>query len=307
MPFYTCRVGSVDWTPESAEKTAAVMCTAAGLHFDHLVLLRFGQNALFRVEGLPYVLRVARPATGEIRVRTEMLIARALERAGFPAIRLARLPVEQPLRHDSSLGTFWYWIDGEPGTAAPLGQFGHALRRFHNVTASLADNLPSWDPFCRLQSRLAGLEQTASQAELRLLRSLYEQLQEELTSVRYELPAGVLHGDAHRGNTLLHDGQLVFLDFEEACVGPREWDLVPTAVSVKRMGLSPAQYQDFSEAYGFDVMRWAGFRVLRRLRELDMTAWLMQNRATSPEVAREVEVRLRSWREDDEHARWRAF
>ena len=37
------------------------------------------------------------------------------------------------------------------------------------------------------------------------------------------------------------------------------------------------QYQEFAAVYGFDVRTWAGYPVLREIRELTMTTWIMQN------------------------------
>ena len=34
-----------------------------------------------------------------------------------------------------------------------------------------------------------------------------------------------LHGDAHPGNLIATRGDLVWIDFEDVCLGPVEWDL----------------------------------------------------------------------------------
>ncbi len=45
----------------------------------------------------------------------------------------------------------------------------------------------------------------------------------------------------------------MLLDFEAAAIGPREWDLLPTAIATERYGLEEEQYRQFADAYGFDV------------------------------------------------------
>ena len=40
--------------------------------------------------------------------------------------------------------------------------------------------------------------------------------------------------------------------------------------------LSDDQYRAFCDAYGYDILDWAGFPVYRGIRELTMTTWLMQ-------------------------------
>ena len=40
------------------------------------------------------------------------------------------------------------------------------------------------------------------------------------------------------------------MDFEAAAVGPREWDLLPTAVAVERYGLAEERYREFAAPTG---------------------------------------------------------
>jgi Ser/Thr protein kinase RdoA (MazF antagonist) len=120
------------------------------------------------------------------------------------------------------------------------------------------------------------------------------------------LPLGVIHGQAEVGNVLLRAGALVFIDLERVAIGPREWDLIDTAVTVTRFGLLDQRYRDFADAYGFDVRAWNGYQPYRRLWELGAITWLMQHRRHSREVAQEIEVRLQSWRDDDPDTQWRS-
>ena len=62
-----------------------------------------------------------------------------------------------------------------------------------------------------------------------------------------------------------------------ASTGPREWDLLPTAIATERYGLKEAQYRQFAGTYGFDVRTWPGYPVLREIREVTITTWIMQN------------------------------
>jgi thiamine kinase-like enzyme len=102
----------------------------------------------------------------------------------------------------------------------------------------------------------------------------------------FALKPGPIHGDAHTRNLLTDHGTVVLIDFEAAAYGPREWDLLPTAIAVERYGLAEERYKEFATAYGFDVRAWPGFPVLREIRELTMTTWIMQNVKESPGVHR---------------------
>jgi Ser/Thr protein kinase RdoA (MazF antagonist) len=95
-------------------------------------------------------------------------------------------------------------------------------------------------------------------------------------ALAFALPSGVVHGDANVGNVLRdRQGKGVLADLDDFCIGPREWDLVQTAQFSERFGWHTGdEYAAFVERYGFDVMAWSGYPVLREIRELSMVAWL---------------------------------
>ena len=71
--------------------------------------------------------------------------------------------------------------------------------------------------------------------------------------------------------------------------GPPEWDLVSTAVKYVTFGqVTQADYQQFCDAYGQDVINWAGFRVLRDIRELRVTCYAAQQAAEQPNSPRQA-------------------
>jgi hypothetical protein len=86
----------------------------------------------------------------------------------------------------------------------------------------------------------------------------------------------------------------VLVDFDSASTGPREWDLVPTALQASSLGwISRAEYDGFVAAYGgFDVMSSPAFPLLSRMRELRITAWSAMHAAESGEMAAEVSHRI---------------
>jgi thiamine kinase-like enzyme len=125
--------------------------------------------------------------------------------------------------------------------------------------------------------------------------------------LKFALPPGPIHGDAHTRNLLTDHGRVVLIDFEAAAIGPREWDLLPTSIAVPRYGLPEKRYQEFAAAYGFDVRSWPGYPVLREIRELTMTTWIMQNVRESQGIAAEFALRVASLRERDSERPWHFF
>ena len=100
----------------------------------------------------------------------------------------------------------------------------------------------------------------------------------------------------------------VTLGFGEAsATGQREWDLLPSAIGVERYGRPEEQYREFAETYGFDVRAWDGYPLLREVRALTMTTWIMQNIGESAAVAAEFATRVDSLRERDFTRAWHYF
>src|SRR5205807_9532706 len=117
--------------------------------------------------------------------------------------------------------------------------------------------------------------------EYRFLGDRCEELLSAYAELRFELPRGLVHGDAHRGNLLWAGGGTVLCDWDSVSIGPREWDLVPTHHGA-RFGLSAEDRAAFTAAYGYDLVGWPGFAVLRDLRDLFTLGAYMRNARTNP-------------------------
>jgi hypothetical protein len=68
-----------------------------------------------------------------------------------------------------------------------------------------------------------------------------------------------------------------------------------------------AEYSEFAEIYGFDVLAWSGYPVLADVRELVMVSWLAQNAGESAEVAAEVRKRIGDMRAGPGPRDWAPF
>lgn len=291
----------MEWTRADAQRTAEVICARAGLDTSELALLRFGNNAVFAL-GEAYVLRLMRPAVERTAVQQEIDVVREFTRLRVPTVRLAERPVEQPLEADGCLATVWERLD-EPDRDRLYPAFGRLVRTFHERTAALQVPVNHWRPLASASRRLTDLRDHYPREDVELLDYWYERIAAELEQVVPSLSPGVIHGQAEVGNVLLRAGEPVFVDFERVAIGPREWDLIDTAVTVTRFGLAEQRYREFANAYGFDVQAWDGYETFRRLWELRSITWLMQHGAEDA-AAEEIDVRLQSWRENDAGARW---
>ena len=278
-------------------------CQWAGLTSGGAELLRFGENAIYQLAEDPVVVRIARSSDRLPRVEHELCVARWLAAANVPAVRVSE-SIEQPLLVDGRPVSFWRSVTGGPPTPTHA-DLACLLAAFHSLP-DCPCALPRFEPLRTSETRLAEAPEVKPDDREFLLGRCAD-LNEQFQSLEFTLPPGPIHGDAHTSNLLTDHGQVVLLDFEAAAAGPREWDLVPTAVACERFRLSEEHYREFADTYGFDVRTWAGYPVLREIRELTMTTWLMQNVGESAAVAAEFALRVASLRERDTRRVWNAF
>jgi aminoglycoside phosphotransferase (APT) family kinase protein len=279
-------------------------CQAAGFDPRGARLLRLGENAMFRLAE-PVVIRIARAAAYGPDARKEVAVACWLEAEDYPAVRA--LAIGQPLVIDGRVVTFWEAIPDEE-VYGTLAEVASLLVRLHSLTPPEALDLRPLQPFARAERRL---EQNGwfSPGDRSFLRSLLEELRGLYEQVEFALPAGVIHGDASVGN-VIHDGggRPVLIDLDGFAVGPREWDLVLTAIYYDSFGWhTAAEYAAFVEVYGFDVMLWPGYPVLRDVREFLMVTWLSQKADHDEQVAAEVRKRIAALRGSGSKRDWQPY
>jgi thiamine kinase-like enzyme len=167
--------------------------------------------------------------------------------------------------------------------------------------------LPELAIFGRVADRIATAAILPG-AEREFLTGRLAGLRQQYSDVRFTLPPAAVHGDAHQSNLIQQpDGIVRLIDFERFAFGPPESDLALTATEYLIGWHSDAAYASFCDTYGFDVMAWDGFPVIRAINELKMTTWLMQNADESERIASEVRTRLASLHDDDAPRDWQPF
>ena len=298
--------GRTGFSAVSTRRTLEIVCAAAGLDARDAELLRLGENAIYRLRAVPLVARIARTVDYLPDIKTEVGAARWLEAVEFPAVRLAG-PADQPLVADGRVVTFWELVSErtEYGTVAELAAL---LRGLHGLEPPPSLVLPELRPFARVDGRINGAD--LAERDREFLRARLAELRERYSRLEFVLPAGPVHGDANVGNILRRqaDGVAVLIDLDGFAAGPREWDLVLTAMYFERFGWHTArEYREFVAGYGFNVMTWPGYPVLRDIRELTMVAWLAQNIRESLEIAAEVSKRIADLRAGNGRRDWAPF
>jgi Ser/Thr protein kinase RdoA (MazF antagonist) len=291
-------------TPDTAHQALVVACREVGLDPAGAELIRIGSNAVYRLRE-PLIVRIAQAAGSVENARKQVAVARWLAAEDYPATRA--LDVEQPVNADGHVVTFWESVSEREGYA-PIDQVAEVIRRLHELDVPASLSLPEARPFDKAEAqveRLSGLpgeDIDFLAARLADLRAQYGQLD-------FPLAPGAIHGDANVGNVILdRHGNPVLIDLDSFCTGPREWDLVQTALFYERFGWhTEAEYRTFVKVYGFDLMAWPGYRVLADTREVMMTLWLGNKAETDERAATETRKRIQAIRTGGSRRDWAPF
>jgi aminoglycoside phosphotransferase (APT) family kinase protein len=164
--------------------------------------------------------------------------------------------------------------------------------------------LPAYQPLISAR-RAIGSSRAIDEEERAWLTERCEQLLDAYGQLSFQLPDGIIHGDAYRGNLLRDGNRVVLADWDAVSTGPREVDLIPT-LQAPRFGLPGDQRDAFVAAYGQDIRSWDGYPVLRDIREISTLTALLRDGHADASARRELRIRLQSLRTGDDRE-WTTF
>jgi aminoglycoside phosphotransferase (APT) family kinase protein len=280
-------------------------CAIAGIDADGAHLLRLGSNAVYRLRD-PVVARVSRPGADTDHAGRTVAVARWLESASYPAVRA--IDVDQPVVTNGFVVTFWHALSEDADQYATVPEIAAALASLHRLVAPGELRLPPLAPFANAAHRIDA-NTWLSDDDRAFLTQTLAKLPGAYANLDFVLPRGVIHGDASVGN-VLHDrlGNPVLIDLDGFAIGPREWDLVLTAVYYDSFGWhTREEYDEFARVYGFDIMQWPGYPALRSIREFLMVTWLIQKAPESDQAATEACKRISALRTGASRKDWQPF
>jgi Ser/Thr protein kinase RdoA (MazF antagonist) len=280
-------------------------CAAVGLDADGARLLRLGSNAVYRLKE-PVIVRISRPGIDVVPVRRSVAVARWLESVGYPAVRA--IDVDQPVIADGYVVTFWQAVSDDGDQFANTAEIAAVIARLHHLTAPVSLGLPALDPFANAVERIDG-NTWLTPDDRSFFTATLARLQDSYAGLEFDLPQGVIHGDASVGNVLRDSrGAPVLIDLDGFAVGPREWDLVLTAMYYDSFGWHTREdYEDFARVYGYDIRSWGGYPVLREIREFLMVTWLIQKAPEDARAAAEAGKRVAALRTGASRMDWRPY
>jgi aminoglycoside phosphotransferase len=231
-----------------------------------------------------------KPQKTPIGSHKEIHVARWLTSHGVSVVE--PLAVEQPVAVASWLVTFWHEMPEH--RRSTLAEVASVLRQLHHVPIPEKPHLDRLEPFEKLRQRIDSAS-SLTPDDRTWLEDHFTELEQRWAE---GLPPGlnecVVHGDPWMGNVAsCTDGTRRLLNVDRCSIGRPEWDLVSNAIKLTSThGISQEEYDKFVEVYGFDVIEWPGFVLLRDIREFRMACHLAEVAAKEPVYFPEARLRI---------------
>ncbi|WP_280267080.1 phosphotransferase family protein [Nocardia wallacei] len=285
-----------------AEVISAVReaCALARVDASSLRPVRSGSQAYVRLPG-DIVARVDPPGRSDA-ARRVVALARWLESADIDAVQCIST-IDQPVEIRGRAVTFWHALP--PYRSGTTGEVAWALARLHEIAPPLRAELAPMHPLALAEQRIRACR-TLSVGDRLWLTEHVAELRQRWTALPGGLPWGVVHGDARAATVVrADDGPVLLRSVDHLTIGPPEWDLACTAIKLTSFGwITAQQYEEFCREYGRDVLRWAGFYLLRDIRELQLAVAAGRAAARDGAYREQAEYRVRCLRGDEGPRQW---
>jgi hypothetical protein len=267
-----------------AIEVAQTVAAKYGLPYGQPNILKDTNNTIVHLSPLPIVAKVnveKRFRHASSSLEKELLVAGLLADSGAPVVRPCSSVPAGPHRMNSVELTFWDYCPADTFRPVELDEVGRSLRAIHNALLQLGPRMPplprftlQLDEVYELLQRPEALPQLPERDRV-FLGELVMRTREVIATRKFKSQA--LHGECNAQQTLTTAAGVVWLDFEVACTGPREWDLATLD-------------EEAVEAYG------GGDSVLmplmRTARILCITTWCWTQPDRGPEVREAAEYHL---------------
>jgi aminoglycoside phosphotransferase (APT) family kinase protein len=202
-----------------------------GLRVERAEVLADGFWLMVHLAPAPVVARVStyaarlRPAAEHLA--RELDVMAHLDSVGAPVVTpSAELP-PGPHRFDGHDIAFWTHLDVVPGAEVGLRETSALLTDLHAALAGYPGELAVFGPTAhdlpRCLAELHRAEGLLSPARLDAVRGAAARLAPFVADPG--VPVQPVHGDVHPGNVLLTPDGPRWIDVEDVCRAPREWDL----------------------------------------------------------------------------------
>jgi aminoglycoside phosphotransferase (APT) family kinase protein len=218
-----------DSTARAAVEAAVGVARHHGLRVDDPVVLHDLFSVRVHLRPAPVVARIPTWIT-QLRPGTDWLtrevdVGRHLSRLGLPIVAPSVELPPGPHHAGPFAVTYWTFAARDPERTVSAETCAAMLPELHAGLASYPGELPDLlASTVDLPRWLATLDPEAARLgphDVEVLHATARRVHQDLAGAAET----VLHGDAHPGNILATVDGPCWIDFEEVCRGPREWDL----------------------------------------------------------------------------------
>lgn len=254
------------------------------------VLIADRSNSVYRLDPHRVVARVAM-ATSAARIgmdwlRREVELTRFLEQRGAPVTR----PIAGPFERDGFVVSFWQLEDVVAERADPT-EAGKSLARVHRALAEYPrEGLPEWGAWTEARGVFDRKRFTPSElARIDPAWKLAERIIESAKARTASFQA--VHGDAHIGNVMATARGAVWTDWEDAFVGPVEYDIACLRSKLDLFGEEKEAIEAMLDAYDGDYDLGLADE-LGIVRNVQVIAWLALFAERQPELLPRMRARI---------------
>jgi thiamine kinase-like enzyme len=287
-------------------------CEHRGIDPTGARLLHHYSNAIFHLPSQDALVRITVGTADIDRVQlTQTVTAWLAHSHRFPATAPYRSI--EPVRLDGGVvASFWEFHRQPEMLVYDSADLAGLLRRLHDIDdTDQPTGLSEWHPLTSLEAALSDdlPESVLLAEELLWLKQEIATVRKELSDIAWELPSGLIHGDAWAGNLLAdsHSAGLLLGDWDWVSLGPREVDLVPTWHAARRYGRDRSWTRHFADVYGYDLAASPGFETLLRMRDFMQLTGPLRHAATQPRYRQALRQRLDGIRSGDREEQWKTM
>jgi hypothetical protein len=226
---------------ERAVAVAVALAREHGLEPERPVVISDRQVVLVHLAPAPLLARVGVEDVFGPRLdwqRGAVAFVRYLADAGAPVVPPSELVPAGPFEADGMVVSFWTFVEDRRELPLDPHAAGEGLRQIHELGLAYDGELAAFWPPAEAE---ALLERAAfSPDERELVRRSIDRI------ALPERPRQPLHGDAHIWNCVRTPEGPLWIDFDEACRGPLEWD----AATMIESSLVFGPFEQVEHAYG---------------------------------------------------------
>jgi hypothetical protein len=215
-----------------ATMAAQAIAEEHGLQPGRPVILKDTNHTIVHLAPQPIVAKVSvekRFRHDSSSLEREVVVARLLAEAGAPVVRPTISLPPGPHYMDGVELTFWDFCSHDPDAEISASEAGRSLRVVHDSLNDMRTKLLALPVFTLQIDEAAGLLRIPEnvpllpEADRLFLCRLHEAVRGDIETV--SLNYQPLHGECHLGQAISTPSGVRWLDFEAACLGPKEWDL----------------------------------------------------------------------------------